>query len=189
MKNNLEYLATLAIFVTIGSVFGVEVPAPDFTKGDKIVVQFLGGWDDCSKASTPSWQIKEVKLAVSSPPTAVTFEGAAKVTRQGVATSFSYQWQRNDGAGFVDIANATGTSYRFFPTTPSDISASYRLLAGVPGKLAPSTAVRVTARASNSRPRWKSSNHGPPRMTGSVVAGSVMRVLPGTVRQSDVDIR
>jgi hypothetical protein len=128
-------------FITSAAILGT------FTKGDKIVVQFLGGWDDCSKASTPSWQIKEVKLAVSSPPTAVTFEGAAKVTRQGVATSFSYQWQRNDGAGFVDIANATGTSYRFFPTTPSDISASYRLLAGVPGKLAPSTAVRVTAPA------------------------------------------
>ena len=128
-------------FITSAAILGT------FTQGDKIVVQFLGGWDDCSKASTPSWQIKEVKLAVSSPPTAVTFEGAAKVTRQGVATSFSYQWQRNDGAGFVDIANATGTSYRFFPTTPSDISASYRLLAGVPGKLVPSTAVKVTAPA------------------------------------------
>ena len=125
-------------FITSSAILGT------FTKGDKIVVQFLGGWDDCSKGSTPSWQIKEVKLAVSSPPTAVTFEGAAKVTRQGVATSFSYQWQRNDGSGFVDIANATGTSYRFFPTTPSDISASYRLVAGVPGKLVPSAEVKVT---------------------------------------------
>jgi hypothetical protein len=128
-------------FITSSAILGT------FTKGDKIVVQFLGGWDDCSKASTPSWQIKEVNLAVSSPPTAVTFEGAAKVTRQGVATSFSYQWQRNNGSGFVDIANATGTSYRFFPTTPSDISASYRLLAGVPGKLVPSAEVKVTAPA------------------------------------------
>ncbi len=125
-------------FITSTAILG------SFTKGDKIMVQFLGGWDDCSKGSTPSWQIKEVKLAVSSPPTAVTFEGAAKVTRQGVATSFSYQWQRNIGSGFVDIANATGTSYRFFPTTPSDISASYRLLAGVPGKVVPSAEVKVT---------------------------------------------
>jgi len=125
-------------FITSTAILGT------FTKGDKIVVQFLGGWDDCSKGSTPSWQIKEVKLAVSSPPTAVTFDGTAKVTRQGVATSFSYQWQRNDGSGFVDIANATGTSYRFFPTTPSDISASYRLVAGVPGKLVPSAEVKVT---------------------------------------------
>ena len=65
------------------------------------------------------------------------------MTRQGVATGFSYQWQRNDGSGFVDIANATGASYRFFPTTPSDITASYRLVAGVPGKLVPSNEVNV----------------------------------------------
>ncbi len=69
------------------------------------------------------------------------------MTRQGVATSFSYQWQRNDGSGFVDIANATSASYRFFPTTPSDISATYRLVAGVPGKLVPSTVVKVVAPA------------------------------------------
>lgn len=33
MKNNLEYLATLAIFVTIGSVFGAEVAAADIANG------------------------------------------------------------------------------------------------------------------------------------------------------------
>ena len=124
-------------FITSTAILGT------FTKGDKVAVQFLGGWDDCSRGSTPSWQIKEVKLAYSSPPSAITFEGTAKVTRQGVATSFGYQWQRNNGSGFADIANATSASYRFFPTTPADISATYRLLAGVPGKMVPSNEVKV----------------------------------------------
>jgi HEAT repeat protein len=78
MKNNLEYLATLAIFVTIGSVFGVEVPAPDFTKGDKIPKKAkhdwnlgatgLRGWIYCNKMVTSdARQIAITKVESNSP--------------------------------------------------------------------------------------------------------------------------
>ena len=78
MKNNLEYLATLAIFVTIGSVFGAEVPAPDFTKGDKIPKKAkhdwnlgatgLRGWIYCNKMVTSdARQIAITKVESNSP--------------------------------------------------------------------------------------------------------------------------
>ena len=78
MKNNLEYLATLTIFVTIGSVFGAEVPAPDFTKGDKIPKKAkhdwnlgatgLRGWIYCNKMVTSdARQIAITKVESNSP--------------------------------------------------------------------------------------------------------------------------
>jgi len=78
MKSNLEYLATLTIFVTIGSVFGAEVPAPDFTKGDKIPKKAkhdwnlgatgLRGWIYCDKMVTSdARQIAITKVESNSP--------------------------------------------------------------------------------------------------------------------------
>ena len=78
MKSNLEYLATLTIFVTIGSVFGAEVPAPDFTKGDKIPKKAkhdwnlgatgLRGWIYCNKMVTSdARQIAITKVESNSP--------------------------------------------------------------------------------------------------------------------------
>lgn len=114
-----------------------------FKTGDKIVIQFLGAWDDCSGASKPSWAIKSFALSYSSAPTAVTFASEATVTRQGAPVVFTYQWQRNDGPGFVDITGATTASYRFFPTVAADFSATFRVLVGVPGNYVPSAVVKV----------------------------------------------
>jgi len=80
MKNKLVYLATLAIFVTIGSVFWAAktMPAPDFTKGDKIPKKAkhdwnlgatgLRGWIYCDKMVTSdSRQIAITKVESNSP--------------------------------------------------------------------------------------------------------------------------
>lgn len=125
-------------YVTSSAILGT------FKAGDRVSVQFVCAWDDCSTAPAPNWVIRNVALSYSSPPTAVTFEAGVTATRQGNPTSFTYQWQRNDGAGFSDITGATGSTYRFFPTTQADLNASFRVVAGVPGKYITSNGVRVT---------------------------------------------
>jgi hypothetical protein len=124
-------------FITSSAILGT------FKKGDVIVVQFLGAWDDCSGAASPSWAIRSLALSYSSAPVAVKFDAEAVVTRQGQPTSFTYQWQRDDGAGFVDIAGATTGSYSFFPTVAADFAAKFRVVAGVPGKQATSIEAKV----------------------------------------------
>ena len=84
MKSNLEYLATLTIFVTIGSVFGAEVPAPDFTKGDKIPKKAkhdwnlgatgLRGWIYCNKMVTSDARQIAITKVESNSPTDGIFE-------------------------------------------------------------------------------------------------------------------
>jgi hypothetical protein len=73
----------------------------------------------------------------------VTFESAATATRRGEPLPVSYQWQRNDGSGWVNIPNETGSSYYLIPTA-ADFNAQFRVLASVPGKAVPSNSVRVT---------------------------------------------
>lgn len=126
-------------FITTTAILGT------FAQNDKIVVQFLGAWDDCSKGLSPSWVIKDLKLSYSSAPMLVAFNSAATVTRQGSPVAFTYQWQRNDGAGFTDLPGATGTTYSFFATVAADMTASFRVLAGVPGRYVPSSVVKVVA--------------------------------------------
>jgi hypothetical protein len=151
-------------FITTTAILG------NFTTGDKISVQFLGGWDDCSTGKTPSWVIKDIKLSYSSAPQNVTFSAAATVKRQGNSVPFTYQWQRNDGAGYVDIAGATGASYSFFPTVAADLAATFRVVVGVPGKYVPSDEVRVV----------------PPRPTLSVGANgaNVVVTYTGTLQSA-----
>jgi hypothetical protein len=124
-------------FVTSTVILGA------FKKNDRIVVQFLGAWDDCTTASVPGWVIKNVAFSYGKAPRSSTFEAAATASRQGKVTPFNYQWQRNDGAGWVDIADATAATYRIFPTA-ADLKAQFRVLAGVPGKDVPSNVVKLT---------------------------------------------
>jgi hypothetical protein len=114
--------------------------------------------------------IKDIKLSYSSAPQNVTFSAAATVKRQGNSVPFTYQWQRNDGAGYVDIAGATGASYSFFPTVAADLAATFRVVVGVPGKYVPSDEVRVV----------------PPRPTLSVGANgaNVVVTYTGTLQSA-----
>lgn len=127
-------------FITSSVILG------SFKQGDTIRVQFLGAWDDCTGASTPSWVIQSVKLAYGTAPRATTFEAEAKATRQGQTSAFAYQWQRNDGSGFVDIPDAKAATYRFFPAA-ADMNARFRVVASVPGKAVPSSEVKLTSGA------------------------------------------
>lgn len=123
-------------FITSSVILGT------FKKNDTIVVRFVGAWDDCTTASTPGWAIKGVQLAYGHAARASTFEAKAIALRQGTPTPFSYQWQRDDGAGFKDIPDATAATYRIFPVA-ADLNARFRVVAGVPGKSIASDPVKL----------------------------------------------
>ena len=123
-------------FITSSVILG------SFNKNDTIVVQFLGAWDEGTVSTAPNWAIKSVQLAYGKAPQAATFTSEAAATRQGQPTSFGYQWQRDDGAGFVDIADADEASYRLFPVE-ADFDARFRVVASVPGKALNSNVVRL----------------------------------------------
>jgi hypothetical protein len=126
-------------FITSSAILGT------FQAGDTVAVQFLGGWDDATFNDPPNWEIRSMSLAYSTPPSEVVFESLATATRQGVATPFSYQWQRNDGAGFTNILNATSPNYRFFATAAADFTATFQVVVGVPGNYLTSDVVRLVA--------------------------------------------
>lgn len=153
-------------FITTTAILGT------FQAGDRISVQFLGGWDDNTVGSSPNWQIRSLTLAYSTPPTEVLFESAATVTRQGSAAPFTYQWQRNDGSGFTDIATATSANYRFFATAAADFTATFRVLVGVPGNYVPSNAVKLVAPGSN------------PTLTVGVSGGSTVITYTATLQSA-----
>ncbi len=127
-------------FITSVAILGA------LKKNDTVVVEFLGGWDDCSTAQTPSWIVKNMSLSYSSAPQQVVLEAAGTAARQGVKVPFTYQWQRNDGQGFVNLPNENAASYRFFPTVQADLTAVFRVGISVAGRtLYSDAAVNISA--------------------------------------------
>ncbi len=117
-----------------------------FNVGDRVVVQFVGAWDDCTTASLPGWEIDSMKIEVMVGAAPSTFTAEAEALRREDALEVRYQWQRNDGAGWKDIPNATGTSYQITPLQV-DMLASFRVMAtvyGVPGMVIYSEVVKLT---------------------------------------------
>jgi Concanavalin A-like lectin/glucanases superfamily/PA14 domain len=127
-------------FITSSAILGT------FRAGDRIVVQFLAAWDENTTGTAPNWAIRSMSLSYSAPPSEVTFVSEATASRQGNPTPFTYQWQRNDGAGFLDIpTGSTSPSYRFFATAAADFTATYRVVVGVPGNYVNSATVKLVA--------------------------------------------
>ena len=124
-------------FITTTAVLGV------FSAGDRVAVQFLGAWDDCSRASLPSWAIKSLTFSTIDAPTRITFDSEVTVTRQGTPTAFTYQWQRDSGSGFADLPNETSSDLSFFAIQAADFQSDYRVVVGVPGRYVTSDVVNV----------------------------------------------
>ncbi len=81
----------------------------------------------------------------------VTFNVAAEGS--GVDAAVSYQWQRNDGAGWQDILGATGSSYGFVPFRTDD-GAQFRAALCYPNIKAYSDAATLTVVQPNSAPMF-----------------------------------
>jgi hypothetical protein len=80
-----------------------------FNVGDIISVQFLGAWDDSYvPPPAPGWEINSVQFSPGlenrSADGPVTFSAGASATVGSASVAPSYQWQRDGGSGFVDIA-------------------------------------------------------------------------------------
>lgn len=128
-------------FITSKAILGT------FTTNDQVVVQFVGAWDDCATASAPSWEIQSVKLDLMVGAEPSTFTAEAVAQRRGEPVELRYQWQRHDGAGWVNIPEATTASFQITPT-PVDMNASFRLVVtayGIPGKVIYSDVVKLAA--------------------------------------------
>ncbi|MCL4178281.1 MAG: hypothetical protein KJ072_11150 [Verrucomicrobia bacterium] len=139
-----------------------------FSQGDTIAVQFVGGWDDCWSPGQPAWQIKDLQLVIGKAAQAVTFTGAA-VANAGGPTTVSYQWQRNDGAGFVDIDGATASELRFYPVA-ADFDATFQLVASVLNQSISSDVVKLVEGAVE-----------PPQISVGLSSGSVVLTFTGTL--------
>lgn len=131
----------LGVFITSKVILG------SFAATDRLVVQFVGAWDDCTSAFTPGWEIETVKMELLPGVVVSTFTSEAEASRRGDPVEIRYQWQRNDGAGWVDIPWATDPSMQFIPADQKDMQALYRVMVsayGIPGKVIYSDVVRLT---------------------------------------------
>jgi hypothetical protein len=111
-----------ATFITSSAVLGA------FNQNDTIRVQFVGAWDECSGGSQPSWVVKSLELLFGQAAQASTFAAEAVATLQGEPVPVTYQWQRNDGANWVNIAGADDPSLTLYPNT-ADFNARFRVVA------------------------------------------------------------
>lgn len=123
-------------YITSSAVLGT------FSQNDTIALQFIGAWDECTTASIPGWAIKNLQLVFGKAAKASTFNVTATASKQGTPVAVAYQWQRNDGAGFVDILNANTPAFSIYPTQ-ADLAATFRVLVSVPGKALASSEVKL----------------------------------------------
>ena len=111
--------------------------------GDTVQLRFVYAGDTNTKGTyQPSWEINSVEFSPALESNyadgAVTFTTQAEATLNSAPTPVAYQWQRNNGAGFFDIAGATSPSYSLLPT-PFDSGAIFRCIARSPGAEATSS--------------------------------------------------
>lgn len=114
----------------------------DLQAGDTIQLRFLYAGDTNTKGPfQPNWEIDSVEfsptLEKTSADSTVTFSAQATATLNDLPAVVNYQWQRNDGAGFEDIAGATASTYTFQPRVIDD-GAIFRCLISSPGASATS---------------------------------------------------
>jgi len=123
-------------FITSSVILG------DFNQNDTVAVQFVGAWDECWGPGQPSWVVQGLQLIYGKAAKVSTFTAAATASRQGTPVSPTYQWQRNDGAGWVDIPGANGPTFSIYPTA-ADMAATFRLVVSVVGKSITSDVVKL----------------------------------------------
>lgn len=142
-----------------------------FSQGDTVAVQFVGGWDDCWSPGQPGWVIKDLQLAFGKAAEPVSFTGEA-VGNSGGTTTVSYQWQRDDGTGFVDIAGANTSTLRFYPVA-ADFDASFQLVASVLNKSITSDVVKLLTGSVE-----------PPQLSVAWSNGAIVLTFDGTLESA-----
>jgi len=116
----------------IGSnILSVATLGP-FNPGDRFCIQFLVAWDESGFGRLPNWAIDSVAF---DPPVQrpgadapVTFTVQATAALAGLTNApLAYQWQRNDGAGFLDLPQENAPTYTLRPFL-ADNGAQFRCI-------------------------------------------------------------
>jgi hypothetical protein len=109
------------------------------TAGQVIVLGFLYSWDQGCSGLDPNWEITKVSVKVNgdaivfTPAPMVSFEVIGNGQMSGTSgLGTGYQWQRDDGAGFVDIPGATENTYTLTGVTLTDSGAKFRCVGTLP---------------------------------------------------------
>lgn len=103
-----------------------------FAAGDTLAVQFVGAWDEGTAASPPNWVIDSVSVVQGGAEPATLRVAAAGTTPGQTNLVVSYQWQRDNGDGFVNVPGANQAALTFLPKG-SDNLALFRCVLRAPG--------------------------------------------------------
>ena len=129
---------------TSGSLITSAANLGHFNAGDVLQIQFLAAWDEIIQSSPPNWLIDQVSLDAGECAARVTFSVMASASVPGEsAQPLRYQWQRNCGTGFTNLAGATAASYSFVPAV-ADLACQFRAIVATLGMSITSAVARVT---------------------------------------------
>ena len=117
-----------------------------FNAGDKIQVQFIASWDDCSEAKEPNWQIASMALSsgLVLPAGNISLTVGVESTYIGAPNfMYSYQWQEDSGAGFVDLPSQRSATLFISPVLAGN-APKFRCIIYSPGAVATTDVAQVT---------------------------------------------
>jgi hypothetical protein len=103
-----------------------------FAAGNTLTLQFVGAWDEGTAAAAPNWVIDSVSVVQGGAEPATFRVGAQGTTPGQPDFVVSYQWQRDNGDGFVNVPGANQASLAFLPVG-SDNLALFRCVLRAPG--------------------------------------------------------
>jgi hypothetical protein len=116
-----------------------------FNPGDTVSIEFTYSGDTNTRGGIPNWEIDSVTITEGHPgQPPVTFSLAAVAFRADITDApLHYQWQRDCGSGFTNIAGATAASHSFDPA-PADLLCQFRAIVSTLGMSVTSAEARVT---------------------------------------------
>ncbi|MEY2409969.1 MAG: hypothetical protein QOF48_2639, partial [Verrucomicrobiota bacterium] len=153
-----------------------------FNPGDTLSVQFMAASDSNTRGQDPNWEIDSFAITQGNASANALFNvGASAVVPGNPSQPIFIQWQRNSGAGFVDVAGATGNSYAFTPTV-ADNGACFRAALYVPGAVSFSSTACLTVNQANTPPEFTcGGNVGLPEDCGPQSRVWATGILPDSI--------
>lgn len=125
------------------------------TPGTTLRVRLLTAYDECCLQQNPSWEINGLTMTQGEGQTPASFTVCANASTPGNANqTIRYQWQRNCGGGWTDIAGANSPTYSF-PALLSDNGCRFRAILCIPGATATTEEPLLTVVQANTAPQFE----------------------------------